>query len=96
MSFYKVGYAAAGIYMLLTNTLSFKNLCLQELNRLKRAALCLGFYELLDGVASIFERESVTMPPTLHPDCSRQLKHAANELRSRAAMSVDYVISPRH
>jgi len=68
----------------------------KELNRLKRAALCLGFIELLDGVASIFERESVTMAQTLHPDCSRQLKHAANELRSRAAMNVDYIISPIH
>jgi len=68
----------------------------KELNRLKRAALCLGFYELLDGVASIFEREGLTMPQTFHPDCSRQLGHVANELRSRAAMSVDYVISPLH
>ena len=68
----------------------------KELNRLKRAALCLGFYELLDGVASIFEREGLTMPQTFHPECSRQLGHVANELRSRAAMSVDYVISPLH
>jgi len=37
------------------------------LHWLKRTALCLGFIELLDGVASIFERESVTMPQTLQP-----------------------------
>ena len=28
----------------------------KELNRLKRAAVCLGFYELLEGVADICER----------------------------------------
>ena len=28
----------------------------KELNRLKRAAVCLGFYELLEGVAQICER----------------------------------------
>ena len=66
----------------------------KELNRLKRAACCLGFYELLDGVATIFEHESVTMPQTFHPDCSRQLRHAAYELRSKASLNVDYVISP--
>jgi len=69
----------------------------KELNRLKRAALCLGFYELLDGVATIFEHESVTMPQALHPDCSRQLRHAAYELRSKAAFDVEYNIAPpRH
>lgn len=28
----------------------------KELNRLKRAALCIGFYELLEGCAAIFDR----------------------------------------
>ena len=29
----------------------------RELNRLKKAALCIGFHELLEGIAVTFERE---------------------------------------
>jgi hypothetical protein len=39
----------------------------KELNRLKRAALALGFHELLEGVAAIFERECVILPGSAHP-----------------------------
>lgn len=53
----------------------------KELNRIKRAALSLGFVELLDGLAIILEREIVLLPPNANPDCAIQLKHSANELR---------------
>lgn len=66
----------------------------KELNRLKKAALCIGFHELLEGVASIFERECSTLPGSAHPDCTMQLAHAASELRSIKALSLDYTISP--
>ena len=36
----------------------------KELNRIKKAALSIGFYELLDGVASIFDRECAMLPGT--------------------------------
>jgi len=39
----------------------------KELNRLKRAALALGFHELLEGVAAIFERECSILPGSAHP-----------------------------
>lgn len=53
----------------------------KELNRIKRAALSLGFIELLDGLAKIFEREIPILPTNASPDCALQLKHAAMELR---------------
>jgi hypothetical protein len=34
---------------------------------LKRAALALGFHELLEGVAAIFERECSVLPGSAHP-----------------------------
>ncbi|XP_059614765.1 integrator complex subunit 14 [Phlebotomus argentipes] len=53
----------------------------KELNRIRRAALSLGFVELLEGLACIFEREIPTLPPNASPDCAMQLKHAAMELK---------------
>lgn len=53
----------------------------KELNRIRRAALSLGFVELLEGLACIFEREIPTLPPNASPDCALQLKHAAMELK---------------
>ncbi|EAT33192.1 AAEL014546-PA [Aedes aegypti] len=53
----------------------------KELNRIRRAALSLGFVELLEGLAHIFEREAATLGGSASPDSGIQLKHAANELR---------------
>ncbi|GAB0098241.1 DnaJ homolog subfamily C member 2 [Sergentomyia squamirostris] len=53
----------------------------KELNRIRRAALSLGFVELLEGLACIFEREIPMLPPNASPDCALQLKHAAMELK---------------
>uniref|UniRef100_A0A2M4BGK3 Integrator complex subunit 14 n=1 Tax=Anopheles marajoara TaxID=58244 RepID=A0A2M4BGK3_9DIPT len=55
----------------------------KELNRLRRAALSLGFVELLEGLAHIFEREMTTLPMSASPDCALQLRHAASELRKQ-------------
>ncbi|XP_049546923.1 integrator complex subunit 14 [Anopheles darlingi] len=55
----------------------------KELNRLRRAALSLGFVELLEGLAHIFEREMSTLPMSASPDCALQLTHAATELRKQ-------------
>lgn len=52
----------------------------QELNRIRRAALSLGFVQLLDGLASLFEREIALLPANASPDCAIQLKHTAVEL----------------
>ena len=64
----------------------------KELNRIKKAALSIGFYELLDGVASIFDRECALLPGTAHPDCHMQLTHAASELRKREAYDPEFHI----
>lgn len=54
----------------------------KELNRIRKAALSLGFVELLDGLASIFERELLSLQSTANPECALQLKHASVEIRS--------------
>lgn len=66
----------------------------KELNRLKKAALALGFHDLLIGVASIFERECSLLPGSAHPDCAMQLSHAASELRSKNAFKFEFQIAP--
>ncbi|XP_055528850.1 integrator complex subunit 14 [Wyeomyia smithii] len=64
----------------------------KELNRIRRAALSLGFIELLEGLAHIFEREVATLGGSASPDCSIQLKHAANELRKPSNRDLKAVI----
>ncbi|XP_035221418.1 integrator complex subunit 14-like [Stegodyphus dumicola] len=54
----------------------------KELNRLRRAALSFGFYELLDGMATILDRECTLLPGSAHPDAALQLTHCANALRN--------------
>ena len=66
----------------------------KELNRIRKAALSIGFYELLDGVASIFDKECALLPGTAHQECSIQLAHAALELRKAQAYEPDYNITP--
>jgi len=67
----------------------------KELNRLKRAAVCLGFYELLEGVAQICERECGLLPANVSPDCAIQLTYVAQVLRSSECYSVNHTILPR-
>ncbi|XP_055622360.1 integrator complex subunit 14 isoform X2 [Toxorhynchites rutilus septentrionalis] len=64
----------------------------KELNRIRRAALSLGFLELLDGLANIFEREAAALGPSASPDCTIQLKHAASELRKPTNRDMKAVI----
>lgn len=52
----------------------------KELNRLKKAALQLGFLELLEGLARIFELEVSQLAPNAHADIAQQLTHAAAQL----------------
>jgi hypothetical protein len=54
---------------------------LKELNRLKRAALSMGFADLLETMAVILDRECTLLPHTAHPDCAMQLTHASAQLR---------------
>ena len=66
----------------------------RELNRLKRAALCIGFHGLLEGIAMTFERECQILPDGSHPDCALQLTHAAGELRRPEAVDLEWEIRP--
>jgi hypothetical protein len=54
----------------------------KELNRIRRNALSLGFFELLDGLATIFEMEMGNLAATTSPDTAIQLSHAANHLKT--------------
>ncbi|XP_018619445.2 integrator complex subunit 14 [Scleropages formosus] len=53
----------------------------KELNRLRKAALAFGFWDLLKGVADLLERECTLLPDTAHPDAAFQLSHAAQQLK---------------
>lgn len=66
----------------------------RELNRIRRAALSMGFIELLEGMATLFRRESLSLPQNSSPDCSIQLTHAAVELMKISNRDLKIVISP--
>ncbi|KAK0096633.1 hypothetical protein PV326_004902 [Microctonus aethiopoides] len=66
----------------------------KELNRLRRAALSMGFIELLEGLASIFERECALLPSNLHPDCTIQMGHVADILRKPYSRELKNNITP--
>lgn len=66
----------------------------KELNRLRRAAVNFGFVELLDGMATILERECNSLPPSAHQECTLQLRHAAEILRRPLARDPKFVIVP--
>ncbi|KAK9710142.1 Integrator complex subunit 14, beta-barrel domain [Popillia japonica] len=66
----------------------------KELNRLRKAAIQLGFLDLLSGLASIFEHECTQLPGTAHPDCAIQLTHAADVLRKTQTRDIKHVITP--
>lgn len=56
----------------------------KELNRICKAALAMGFLELLEGMANLFEREMSQMPHASNADCTLQLRHTFTELRKLA------------
>lgn len=56
----------------------------KELNRICKAALAMGFLELLEGMACLFEREMTQMPHASNADCTIQLQHTLTELRKLA------------
>lgn len=63
---------------------------LQELNRLRKAALAFGFLDLLKGVADMLERECTLLPDTAHPDAAFQLTHAAQQLKVASTGASEY------
>ncbi|XP_044744686.1 integrator complex subunit 14-like isoform X3 [Coccinella septempunctata] len=66
----------------------------KELNRLRKAAISLGFLELLLALATIFEQECLSLPGNVHPDCAVQLHHAANLLKKTQSQDAKFVITP--
>ncbi|KAJ8983060.1 hypothetical protein NQ317_013266 [Molorchus minor] len=66
----------------------------KELNRLRKAAISLGFLDLLNGLAYIFEQECMQLPGSAHPDCALQLQNAAEQLRKTQNHDIKYVIMP--
>lgn len=73
----------------------------KELNRLRKAALAFGFWELLKGVADLLERECTLLPDSAHPDAAFQLSHAAQQLKLASTgdpqfAGYDHNIIPMH
>ena len=67
----------------------------KELNRLKKAAVSMGFYELLEGMAQICERECNLLPANVSPDCAIQLTYVAAVLRSQECYNSKQMIQPK-
>lgn len=68
---------------------------LQELNRLRRAAISLGFSELVSSVGAALERERSALPAGAAPECALQLAHAAAALRDpRTALDIKHTLQP--
>ena len=63
--------------------------CLQELNRVRRAAIQYGFPSLLLGVCSVLEREALALPQSALPEGALQLQHAAMALKVAADAAMD-------
>ncbi|KAF4091587.1 hypothetical protein AMELA_G00038630 [Ameiurus melas] len=71
----------------------------KELNRLRKAALAFGFWDLLKGMAELLERECTLLPDSAHPDAAFQLSHAAQQLKLASSgdskyAAFDHVITP--
>ena len=58
-------------------------------------AMYCRFYELLEGVAQICERECGLLPANVSPDCAIQLTYVASVLRSPECYNVKHVVSPK-
>ncbi|ALC38028.1 CG4785 [Drosophila busckii] len=67
----------------------------KELNRIRRAALALGFVELLEALAMLLEKECAQMSMNgLNNECTIQLQHAATELRKTSNRDIKSTIVP--
>lgn len=67
----------------------------KELNRVRRAALCIGFTSLLEAMATIFEKEALNLTTlNTNHECILQLKHAALELRHSNDKETKMAIMP--
>lgn len=67
----------------------------KELNRFRKAALVSGFFEIIEGVANILERERTFLPENSPTDAALHLSNAINGLRSPMDLnSFETLISP--
>jgi hypothetical protein len=62
----------------------------KELTKFRRAALSIGFYGIIQGMATILERECTLLPGTAHPEAALQLTHAVTALRSPCTLESVY------
>ncbi|XP_067945642.1 integrator complex subunit 14-like [Watersipora subatra] len=70
------------------------NVFYKELNRIQKAAISIGFYQLFTRLSQILERECTLLPPTAHPDAAIQLQHAAGLLSKKEVLNINYIIRP--
>lgn len=65
----------------------------KELNRLRKAAISIGFPNLLTTLAAIFEQECLQLPSNAHPDCAVQLQHAVDVLKKTQNRDAKFIIT---
>ena len=63
---------------------------LQELNRLRRAALCYSYLGLLDVLASMLDKECHKATA----EVARQLQHASTSLKAAPSLDLNKPITP--
>ena len=71
-------------------TLSLLTFFNQELNRLRRAALCYSYLGLLDVLASMLDKECHKATA----EVARQLQHASGSLRASPTLDLNKPITP--
>lgn len=62
----------------------------KELTKFRKAALSIGFYGIIQGMATILERECRLLPGSTHPDAAMQLTHAVSALRAPCTLESLY------
>ncbi|ESN90910.1 hypothetical protein HELRODRAFT_104323 [Helobdella robusta] len=66
----------------------------KEMNRLKKAVLAIGFYELFESLASLLDRERSLLPSHTHPSVGIQISYASKVLRSPQILDINQAIIP--
>lgn len=61
----------------------------KELNRIRRAALCYSYFDLLDGIADLLEKEI----DSYNTDATMQLQHAATSMREAGQHDLNKLIT---
>lgn len=65
----------------------------KEINKIRKAALSYGFFDLVEALAEVLEREKTNLIES-KPLAATELSHAVEELRRSMSQPYDMVIHP--